>query len=188
MFQPRELQGQGDVATMEGGGQEGREGGVLTSQPGSPVGGGGTAWLTAGTLFPQISTLHDSLKRSQGAFENVCTEVTAQPCSARHLVHQRATRCVPCANNTRKFLESVRHWAHFPAPTQVLTAQSDSNGAENRSKRLSMHFTQHLPSHFNVSKTHSLFLKGHVSLSKFKSSFLIFLTIKKFSHHSINPP
>lgn len=39
MFQPRELQGQGDVAVMEEAGQEGREGGVLTSQPGSPVGG-----------------------------------------------------------------------------------------------------------------------------------------------------
>lgn len=167
---------------MEGGrqGARGRRGGALTSQPECP---GGTPFFT----FPQISTLHDSLKCHEvylktSAWKSQPDPDPAQPCPANS-----CTACALCKEHTEAFGECALR-GHTSPPHQVLPGQMRPKWGITQFRK--MQYASHPASTFSlyVCRMYSLCLRCHVSLSKFKSSFLTFLTIKKLPHHSINPP
>lgn len=159
--------------------EEGRGEGA-TSQPECP---GGTPFLT----FPQISTVHDSLKCHEVYLKTSAWK--SQPdLTLLSLVRQTAARRVHCAKNTRKLLESVHRGGTRPRPRQVLPGQIRPKWGITQFRKMKYAFHPTLSFSLYVCRMYSPCLRCHVPLSKFKSSFLTFLTVKKLPHHSIYPP
>lgn len=141
---------------------------------------------------PQISTLDHSVKCSR-ALEDVCTEgpTPLHPTPRPPAGHPGCA--LPTAHGSFRRVCTGRGWGdpaagagpRLPPPPPGGHSPGQAHRGHSTVGRISSLIIWR-PCHLRVQNAR--FPTRHVSLSKFKSSFLTFLTISKFPRHSMNPP